>query len=338
MLSGISHHGSRTSDFDLLEEVEIVMPKIKRKSIPKREGGQGESYLWLWIKGTDETSPLNNLHTKLSKVVAVLISEDGDASLQCVYDGDNPTWTNPDTKEKIPLTPIRLPEDVPTVQGLLEKYMEVQWSRMLSDRRGQKDRNGNELKPMSISGTLLLNSLVCDKYLCNKVNSNLGSDGLRINVKPIQVLRTEIVACVTCVSNSVCLVAVSSFINDAFKDTEQLMFTKGKHQAYMTEDHPELQISRRPSREPDVPKKYRSKGLTDVYRSLKMTITIETEDENSKRVWSVLSLMQKMGVLKKYLGPQVKILGLGPHGPKLDDKTDQAEKNQDLRINMVFLC
>ena len=97
---------------------------------------------------------------------------------------------------------------------------------------------------MSISGTLLLNSLVCDKYLCNKVNSNLGSDGLRINVKPIQVLRTEIVACVTCVSNSVCLVAISSFINDAFKDTEQLMFSKGKHQAYMTEDHPELQISR----------------------------------------------------------------------------------------------
>ena len=74
----------------MLEEEEIIMPKIKRKSIPKRKGGQGERYLWLWIKGTDETSPLNNLHTKLSKVVAVLISEDGDASLQCVYDGNNP--------------------------------------------------------------------------------------------------------------------------------------------------------------------------------------------------------------------------------------------------------
>ena len=337
MLSGISQHGSRTSDFDMFDEEEIITPKIKKKLVPKREGGQGESYMWLWIKGTDDTMPLDNLCTKLSKVVAVLVSKDGDASLQCVYDGDNPTWTNPDTKEKIPLTPIRLPEDVPTVQGLLEKYIKVQWSRMLSDRRGQKDRNGNKWKPMSISGTLLLNSVVCDKYLCNKVNSNLGSDGLRMK-KPIQVLRTEIVACVICVSNSVCLVAVTSFINDAFKDTEQFMFSKGKHQAYMAEDHPELQISRRPAREPDVPKKYRSKGLTDVYRSLKMTITIKTEDENSEIVWSVLSLMQKMGVLKKYLGPQVKILGLGSHGPKPDDKADQAERNQDLRINMAFLC
>ena len=69
-----------------------------------------------------------------------------------------------------------------------------------------------------------------------------------------------------------------------------------------------------------------------------MTITIETEDENSDRVWSVLSLMQKLGILKKYLGPQVKILGLGPYGPKPDDKADQAERNQDLRVNMAFVC
>ena len=227
-------------------------------------------------------------------MVAVIVSVDSDASLQCVYDNDNSTWTNPETKEKIPVTPIRLPDDVPTDRCLLEKYFEVQWSRMLSDRRGQKDRNGKEWKPMSISGTLLLNSLVCDKYLCNKVNSNLGSDGLCLNVKPIQVLRTEIAACVICVSNLVCLAAVKSFIINVFRDTEQSMFLRGKHQAYMDEDLPELQISRQPAREPDIPEKYRSKGLTDVYRNLKMTITTETEDANSERVWSVLSLMKKL--------------------------------------------
>ena len=96
------------------------------------------------MKGTDETTPLDNLCINLSKVVAVVVSVDSDASLQCVYDNDNSTWTNPETKEKIPVTPIRLPDDVPTDRGLLEKYFEVQWSRMMSDRRGQQDRNGKE--------------------------------------------------------------------------------------------------------------------------------------------------------------------------------------------------
>ena len=191
---------------------------------------------------------------------------------------------------------------------------------------------------MSISSTLLVSSLVCDKYLCNKVNSNLGSNGLRLNVKPIQVLRTKIIACIICVSNSVCLVAVKSFLVKAFQDTEQSMFSRGKHQAYMNEDFPEFQVSRRPVREPDIPEKYRSKGLSDKYRSLKMTVVIETEDENSERVWSVLSLIQKMGILKRYLGPQVKILGLGPYGPKPEDLAGQAERCQDLRINMAYLC
>ena len=96
-------------------------------------------------------------------------------------------------------------------------------------------------------------------------------------------------------------------------------------------------MSRRPAREPDIPKKYRSKGLSDENRSLKMTVVIETEDENSERVWSVLSLIQKMGILKRYLGPQVKILGLGPYGPKPEDLAGQAERCQDLRINMAYL-
>ena len=146
-------------------------------------------------------------------------SDNRDSSI-LKYSHNNSTWTDPETKEKIPVTPIKLPEEVPTVQGLVEKYFEVQWARMLSDRRGQKDRKGKQWKQMSISGTLLLSSLVCDRYLCNKVNSNLGSNGLRLNVKPIQVLRTEIIACIICVSNSVCLVAVKSFLLKAFQDTE----------------------------------------------------------------------------------------------------------------------
>ena len=77
------------------------------------------------MKGTKETTPLDNLCTNLSKVVAVIVSVDSDASFQSVYDNDNSTWTNPETKKKTPVTPIRLPEEVPTVQGLVEKYFEV---------------------------------------------------------------------------------------------------------------------------------------------------------------------------------------------------------------------
>ena len=97
---------------------------------------------------------------------------------------------------------------------------------------------------MNISGTLLLSSVVCDKYLCSKVNSSLSSDGLRLNVKPIQVLRTEIVACLICVSNSVCLVAVKCIVMKLCRETEQSMFSKGRHQAHLGEDFPEFQLGR----------------------------------------------------------------------------------------------
>ena len=69
-----------------------------------------------------------------------------------------------------------------------------------------------------------------------------------------------------------------------------------------------------------------------------MTVIIETEDAHAKRMWSVLSLVQSNGTLKKYLGPQVKILGMGPYGPRPEDAEGQGERCQDLRINMAYLC
>ena len=69
-----------------------------------------------------------------------------------------------------------------------------------------------------------------------------------------------------------------------------------------------------------------------------MTIIIETEDAHAERMWSVLSLVQSNGTLEKYLGPQVKILGMGLYGPKPEDAEGQGERCQDLRINMAYLC
>ena len=165
---------------------------------------------------------------------------------------------------------------------------------MMVDRRGRKDKKGKQWKQMNISGTLLLSSLVCNRYLCSKVNSSVSSDGLHLSVKPIQVLKTEIVACLICVSNSVCLVAVKAFFIKLCRETEQSMFSKGRHQTHEGEYFLEFQLGRQTAREPDIPKKYRSKGLSDDYRNLKMTVTIETEDKHSKRMWSVLFLIQTM--------------------------------------------
>ena len=85
---------------------------------------------------------------------------------------------------------------------------------------------------MNISGTFLLGSIVCNRYLCSKVVSTLGSDGMRLSVKPIQVLRTVMVARLTCVSNSVDLVAVKSILVELYVETEQSMFSKGRHKAH----------------------------------------------------------------------------------------------------------
>ena len=110
----------------MCDEDEAAIPKLKKKSVPRRAGGKGESFVWLWLKGSKETTPQDNLCTTLTKVVTIISSVDSEASFQCVYEDSNATWTDPNTKETTPVTPIKRPEDVPTTQGLLEKYFEVQ--------------------------------------------------------------------------------------------------------------------------------------------------------------------------------------------------------------------
>ena len=165
MVTGLSSDASSTSSFLFFDKDKVAATKLKKKSIPKRANGKGESFVWLWLKGSEETTPQDNLCTTLTKVVTVISSVDSEASFQCVYDDSNATWTNPDTKETTPVTPIKLPEEVPTAPCLLEKYFEVQWERMMTDRRGRKDKKGKPWKQMNISRTLLLSLLVCDKYL-----------------------------------------------------------------------------------------------------------------------------------------------------------------------------
>ena len=97
------------------------------------------------------------------------------------------------------------------------------------DQRARTDKNGKPWKQWSISGTFLLKSAVCDHYLCSKVNSGLGSEGIRLNVKEIQVLKTMVVSCLTCVSNLANLTAIKAITLKLINDTEALMIKNGRH-------------------------------------------------------------------------------------------------------------
>ena len=79
----------------------------------------GESYVALWVKGSKEITPQDNLHTALVKVVTVIHSVDGKASFQCVHEDGTARWFDPDTKEMTSVTPIKCPEDVHTTSGML---------------------------------------------------------------------------------------------------------------------------------------------------------------------------------------------------------------------------
>ena len=69
---------------------------------------------------------------------------------------------------------------------------------------------------------------------------------------------------------------------------------------------------RQSAKEPDVPDKYKVKGLSNNYRNMNMTIMVKVEDNDSKIAWSVLYLIKKNEASKKYLGQNVKIVGMGP--------------------------
>ena len=121
--------------------------------------------------------------------------------------------------------------------------------------------------------------------MCSKVVSVLGSEGIRLSVKPIQVLKTLVIACLICVSNLAELVAIKAILKKLCKDTELLMMSNGRHKNHKGTDFPDFQLSRRPAKEPEVPEKYKLKGLGEAYRNLKMTVMIEVEADDDKRVW-----------------------------------------------------
>ena len=102
---------------------------------------------------------------------------------------------------------------------------------------------------------MILKSWVCDEYICTKVNSILGSDGIRLNVKPIQVLKTTAIACLTCVLNLADLASVKSILVKVCKDAENALTDQGRHRQYTGSPFPDVVLSRRPMKELDVPEK-----------------------------------------------------------------------------------
>ena len=247
-VTGLSSNNSNPSYLLFFDEDEEAAIKLKKKSAPKRDNGMCESFVALRVKGSKETTPQNNLHTALVKVVTVMHSVDGKTSFQCVYEDSSACWIDPGANKITSVTPIKRPEDVPMTSGMLEKYFKVQWDRMMTDQRGEKEKHDKPWKQLNIAGTLLLSSIVCDGYLCSKVVSILGSEGIRLVVKQIQVPRTVVIACLICVSNLVDLVAVKAILAKLCVDTELLTISKFRHKAPEGDNFPGFQLSRRPAR------------------------------------------------------------------------------------------
>ena len=91
-------------------------------------------------------------------------------------------------------------------------------------------------------------------------------------------------------------------------------------------------------KEPDVPEKYKVKGMSEDFRRLRMTINIEVEADAAKRLHSVLTIVERSKILPKYFGNLTKILSMGPFGPKIDDHDAQCDRAQDSKVNIMFHC
>ena len=50
VITGLSSDKSSTSSLDVCNKDEAAIPKLKKKSVPRRAGGKGESFVWLWLK------------------------------------------------------------------------------------------------------------------------------------------------------------------------------------------------------------------------------------------------------------------------------------------------
>ena len=116
------------------------------------------------------------------------------------------------------------------------------------------------------------------------------------------------------------------------------MIRHGRNKQYKGTVFPDFQLSRQPAKEPDVPEKYKLKGLSDEFRNLKMVLMIECECDDGKRMWPVLHLIENTGSLKKYFGQCTKVLGMGPYGPRLDNIDGQYKRAWQLKVNMSFNC
>ena len=192
-------HTNITRVFIDIKEAEIA--KLKRKSVQKHKTGVEESFVVLWVKASDEVTPQKNLYSSVIKVVTAIHAIESGASFHCMCKDSSAYWLDQDTNKMVQIQPITCSDNVPTSGGTLEKFLEVQWDKMLINQRGQTDKHGKPWNQWSISGTLLLQLEACDHYLCGKVVSVLGSEGIHLSIKSIQVLKTMVIACITGVSN-----------------------------------------------------------------------------------------------------------------------------------------
>ena len=92
---------------------------------------------------------------------------------------------------------------------------------------------------------------------------------------------------------------------------EIMMIKNGKNKEHEGKELPDFKLSKRPLKEPDVPEKFRLKGLSEQYRDPKKVVMIECEIDGGQRLWKILYQIKRSNMLRGYLGNCAKILGVG---------------------------
>ena len=107
---------------------------LKRKSSPKRYGGEGERFVLLWIKPSKDVTPQENLFQAVVKVIKIVRTADSRACFLCVFNNEEACWFGPETNHEELIKQITCSSDVPEDAGIMERYFKVIWEKMMLDQ------------------------------------------------------------------------------------------------------------------------------------------------------------------------------------------------------------
>ena len=291
--SKADEESSTESDSTPVEKIELSgareakATRLPRAREPLREGDLKDEYVTIIIAPVEGVTQAKRACDGFKYAMGAMKEVDESVKAHCVYEGDGAYWVDPETGKKVQVPVITHPDQCPTNVARLSKYASPGFPKQMEDQTGEH-ADGEEKKNWSIVLTILVKTNKAMQYIINHANAVLSEREMRMAPKYVQVLCTNVLQAIMGVHCDCCLAGLAMIINQQCEMIEEALQATGVNKKYFGLPVPEVHLSRRVPREPEVHERDRLVELPDATKMYKSILNCEYPVGDDVRMVPVL--------------------------------------------------